>query len=176
MAEPGSGLVLFTVFNEIGIIEQLARNRFERALATVADGLRISHFSLLNHFVRLGDDISPAGAVPAVSGPQLTLTRSTTPSDLDLSWGASCSVTDLDYAVYEGTLGDFTSHTPVVAPSCTTGGATSATITPGAGDRYYLIVPLSDTGFEGGYGSHSDGTPRQPSLLACEAQSTGLCL
>ena len=60
MAAPGSDLVLFTVFNEIGIIEQLARNRFERALATVADGLRISHFSLLNHFVRLGDDKNPA--------------------------------------------------------------------------------------------------------------------
>ena len=64
-------------------------------------------------FVRLGDGISAAGAVPdgtAASGPQLTLIRSATPSDLDLSWGASCTVTDPDYVVYEGTLGEFSSE------------------------------------------------------------------
>ena len=59
MAAPGDP-VLFTLLNEIGIIEQLARNRFERALADVAEGLKISHFSVLNHFVRLGDDKNPA--------------------------------------------------------------------------------------------------------------------
>jgi len=43
---------LFSLFVEIGIIEQLARNRFERVLP---DGLRVSHFGALNHMVRLGD-------------------------------------------------------------------------------------------------------------------------
>ncbi len=60
MAAPGSDPVLFTLFNEIGIIEQLARNRFERVLAEVANGLKLSQFSVLNHFVRLGDDKNPA--------------------------------------------------------------------------------------------------------------------
>lgn len=44
--------LLFAVFNEIGIIEQLARNRFEQALP---EGLRMPHFTVLNHLVRLGD-------------------------------------------------------------------------------------------------------------------------
>jgi DNA-binding MarR family transcriptional regulator len=47
----------FRFFNEIGIIEQLARNVFERVLP---DGLKVSQFALLNHFVRLGDDKNPA--------------------------------------------------------------------------------------------------------------------
>ena len=50
------GPVIFHVFNEIGIIEQLARNVFEQVLP---DGLKVSQFSILNHFVRLGDDKNP---------------------------------------------------------------------------------------------------------------------
>ena len=50
------GPVIFRVFNEIGIIEQLARNVFEQVLP---DGLKVSQFSILNHFVRLGDDKNP---------------------------------------------------------------------------------------------------------------------
>ena len=38
--------------------------------------------------------------------------------DLALAWGASCWSADRDYAIYEGQLGDFASHTPV---RCTTG-------------------------------------------------------
>jgi DNA-binding MarR family transcriptional regulator len=45
----------FRVLNEIGIIEQLARNRFERVLPP---GLSIAQFSVLNHFVRLGGEPS----------------------------------------------------------------------------------------------------------------------
>jgi DNA-binding MarR family transcriptional regulator len=47
--------LLFAVFNEIGIIEQLARTRFEAAMP---DGLLMPHFIVLNHLVRLGDDKS----------------------------------------------------------------------------------------------------------------------
>ena len=47
---------LFRFFNEIGIIEQLARNLFERVMP---DGLKVSQFSVLNHFVRLGGKRSP---------------------------------------------------------------------------------------------------------------------
>lgn len=49
--------VAFRLFNEIGIIEQLARNRLEGVLP---DGLKISQFSLLNHLVRLEGPHSPA--------------------------------------------------------------------------------------------------------------------
>ena len=47
---------LFRVLNEIGIIEQLSRNAFERVMP---DGLKLSQFSILNHFVRLGGARSP---------------------------------------------------------------------------------------------------------------------
>lgn len=43
--------VEFRVLNEIGIVEQLSRNRFERVLPA---GLSVAQFSVLNHFVRLG--------------------------------------------------------------------------------------------------------------------------
>ncbi len=47
---------LFTFFNEVGIIEQLAKASFEQVLP---DGLKISQFSVLNHFVRLNVEQNP---------------------------------------------------------------------------------------------------------------------
>jgi len=38
--------VAFAFLNEVGIIEQLARNRFE---AVMPDDLLLSHFTVLNH-------------------------------------------------------------------------------------------------------------------------------
>jgi DNA-binding MarR family transcriptional regulator len=55
--EPAKDPISFRFFTEIGIIEQLARNRLERGLP---DGLKISQFSVLNHLVRLGGEWSPA--------------------------------------------------------------------------------------------------------------------
>ena len=55
--------MLFTFFNEIGIIEQLARNVLERSLP---DGLKMSHFIVLNHFARLGDNKRPGELARAV--------------------------------------------------------------------------------------------------------------
>ncbi len=49
--------LLFTFFNEIGIINQLAATQFERALP---DGLTLPQFSVLNHFARLGGERTPA--------------------------------------------------------------------------------------------------------------------
>ena len=47
--------LLFSVFQEIGIIEHLARHKFE---AVMPDDLLVPHFSVLNHLARLGDDKS----------------------------------------------------------------------------------------------------------------------
>lgn len=57
MSEPVPDPLLFRFFTEIGIIEQLARNRLERSLP---DGLKMPQFILLNHLVRLGGEWSPA--------------------------------------------------------------------------------------------------------------------
>ena len=54
---PPSDPVLFRFFNEVGIIEQLARNQFERVMP---HAMSLAQFSLLNHFVRLGGERSLA--------------------------------------------------------------------------------------------------------------------
>ncbi len=48
--------VVFRFVNEIGIIEQLARKRFERVLPR---GLTLPRFGVRNHFTRLGHESSP---------------------------------------------------------------------------------------------------------------------
>lgn len=61
--EQGGDPPLFMLLNEIAIIEHLARNRLERLLP---DGLRASHFVVLNHLARMGDGRSLARIARAV--------------------------------------------------------------------------------------------------------------
>jgi DNA-binding MarR family transcriptional regulator len=49
---------LFSILNEVGIIEQLSRTQFERALPK---GMSLAGFTVLNHFVRL-DKVSESPA------------------------------------------------------------------------------------------------------------------
>jgi hypothetical protein len=109
------------------------------------------------------------GAVPASPAAPLQPLRigKGSPGMLDLTWSPSCRVTDTDYAVYAGPIGSFTDHDLV---TCATGGLTAATITPDAGDLYYLVVPLN-AGFEGSYGTTSSGAQRPPASPACHPQS-----
>jgi hypothetical protein len=67
--------------------------------------------------------------------------------------------------VYTGTFGAWYSHT---LRQCSTGGATSTTITPPIADSYHLVVPLSPAA-EGSYGRSGDGTERPPMANACFA-------
>jgi hypothetical protein len=69
-------------------------------------------------------------------------------------------------------LGSFSSHVPVL---CTTGGALSTTITPAAGNRYYLVVPRNSDAAEGSYGTTIGSTQRPASLTACLPQHTANC-
>lgn len=91
--------------------------------------------------------------------------------NLALTWSVSCAAGDDDYEVYEGALGEFTSHAPL---ACSTGGTTGATITPSSGNRYYLVVPR-DAFSEGSYGRRGNGTERPQSLGACRPQVAGAC-
>ena len=45
------------LFGEISAVEQMARTRFGRALPK---GMELSHFTVLNHFARLGGEKTPA--------------------------------------------------------------------------------------------------------------------
>lgn len=61
---------LFDVFNEIGIIDQLARTRLESKLPT---GLIAPHFTVLNHLVRVGDGTTPQRMARAFQVPKTSL-------------------------------------------------------------------------------------------------------
>ena len=105
----------------------------------------------------------------AVQGSGLSVARSPG-GELTLAWEPSCADGD-DYAVYEGALGDFTSH---VARVCSTGGETTETVSPYPGDRYYLVVPTR-AGREGSYGKGGAEADRAPSLTACFPQLVRAC-
>jgi hypothetical protein len=115
-----------------------------------------------------GAGSAPDGA--SVAG--IPLRVSSLPSgDVQLSWGASCSGGDADYEVYEGTLGNFTSHAPRL---CTTSGSTTVTLTPGGDNTYYLVVPRNGV-IEGSYGKNSSGAERPQGLNACHPQVVRSC-
>lgn len=113
-----------------------------------------------------------SGAVPdgaSLPGTMLTLEKGGA-GNVTLRWGPSCRPSDNVYAVYEGTLGSFTSHVPrncnVFDPFLS--------LAPGAGNRYYLVVP-TDTAIEGSYGRDGNGNERPPSTAGCYPQSVGSC-
>jgi len=92
-------------------------------------------------------------------------------ADLSLSWQASCLPTDDDYAVYEGSIGDFRSH---ALRSCSTAGLTTIDLTALATDGYFLIVPHEGTS-EGSYGLDSNGTERPAAVTSCLPQLLEPC-
>jgi hypothetical protein len=117
--------------------------------------------------------VPPAGATPdgdEISGQQLMLQRGLGPDTVTLSWGPSCSLDDDDYSIYEGAIGDFSSHGP---KACTTGGATTHSYVPSEGDRYFLVVPHNSI-FDGSFGTRSDGQPRH-ALSFCRPVSFDEC-
>ncbi len=62
---------LFDLFNEIGIIAQLSGTMFERVMP---DGMTLAQFTVLNHFVRLGGEKSPAQLASAFQVTRGTMT------------------------------------------------------------------------------------------------------
>ena len=91
---------------------------------------------------------------------------------LNLYWGPSCLNSDIDYEVYEGVLGDWTSHTPNL---CGTNNVTEALIDPRPESTYYLVVPRNAV-FEGSYGTNSYGDERPRSFAACADQIIAECV
>ena len=71
MTQP-DGALFFGVFNEIGIIDQLARALLE---AQLPKGLIAPHFGVLNHLVRLEDGRTPVELARAFQVPKTTMTH-----------------------------------------------------------------------------------------------------
>jgi hypothetical protein len=113
----------------------------------------------------------PAGAIPdGITGAPLVVARGVD-GTIRLTWSVSCHASDADYALYEGVLGDFAGHEPVV---CGTGGLTWVELEPGPGSHYYLVVPLSRD-HEGSYGLDGEGDERLPGSEACLPQALAGC-
>ena len=64
--------LLFGVFNEIGIIEQLSRTFLE---AQLPDGLIAPHFAVLNHLTRVADGQTPVDMARAFQVPKTSMTH-----------------------------------------------------------------------------------------------------
>jgi hypothetical protein len=117
-----------------------------------------------------------ASRVPEAGADALQISRDASGA-LALTWGAACFPRGANYNVYEGTIGDWTSHTPRI---CNAPGPT-AVVTPAPESSYYLVVPFAlntgppDVNFEGSYGLRSDGTERLPSTAACATQYVEEC-
>ena len=110
----------------------------------------------------------PSGRVPdggAAPGTLLTVVPGGG-GQVALSWGASCSVGDSDYEIYEGSMGNYQSHAPRF---CSTGGATTISLAPAAGSVYYLVVPRNISS-EGSHGWRSDGAERSRGVSSCLPQ------
>ena len=112
---------------------------------------------------RLGS-ANPAGRVA-------TLTVGKTGTDVTLNWTPGC-LGDVDYVIYEGQLGDFSSHTSV---TCSTGNVNTYTLTPGFDDAYY-IAAARNVDWEGSSGKDGDGNERSQATVPCMPQDAGLCL
>lgn len=63
---------LFELFNEVGIIAQLSRASFE---ARLPKGILLTHFSVLNHLVRVGDGPTPLHLASAFQVPKTSMTH-----------------------------------------------------------------------------------------------------
>ena len=96
---------------------------------------------------------------PGAIESKLQVAKSSVPGSLVLSWGASCPSGTLDYGIYEGVLGSWSSHT---ALDCSDdGGDRTEEVTPGPDGRYYLVVARHGNS-EGSYGRASSGADPPP--------------
>jgi hypothetical protein len=87
-------------------------------------------------------------------------------SDIVVSWAQSCADGAEDYGIYEGTIGTWYSHT--MKDCSDAGGDRTEPITPGAGNRYYLVVARNAL-VEGSYGQATSGAERPVGAAVCAA-------
>jgi len=136
------------------------------------DDMVVGRCSTTEIYISIPDG-SPAGGVAQFDkADQLLVGKSGGAGNLALSWGDSCVLADSDYGIYEGRIiAPFNQHGSM---TCSTGGSTTATISPAVDSSYYLIVP-NNGAFEGDYGQASGGLPRGQGSSSCLIQNVGVC-
>jgi hypothetical protein len=92
---------------------------------------------------------------------------------LVVTWASQCPSSGANAGIFEGQIGSWSSHTAVDCDDA--GGDQSEQITPGSGNRYYLVVPFKGTD-EGSYGRNSAGVERPAGATTCAPmQAAGGC-
>lgn len=132
-----------------------------------AAGLNIGHHASYDNL----SVASAADPLGSTAGEVTGLSVEENGTDITLSWQPSCDLTDSDYEVYEGFIGDFTTHQ---YRYCSTGGVSSITLFPSAGGTYYLVVPRKAVS-EGSYGQRSDASERSQAIAPCFSQAISPC-
>jgi subtilisin-like proprotein convertase family protein len=140
-----------------------------RDVATQDTG-SIRKFSLRISSQACNSALATPGAVPEAA-PDTPLTVTATGSDLTLDWGASCASSGVDYAIYQGTIGTYYSHT---LKFCSTQGLLTKTFAADPEDLYFLVVPVT-ADREGSYGKDSALVERPAGTSACKPQLVGSC-
>ena len=95
------------------------------------------------------------------------------PGSLELTWDLPCNdaaVPNQDYAIYQGTLGDWDNMTSL---SCSTGKARSFLTETDEDNIFWLVVPQNSAN-EGSYGQSSQGE-RLPAAVPCKPQAVATC-
>ena len=95
------------------------------------------------------------------------------PGSLLLTWDPPCNdatVPNQDYAVYQGTIGQWTSFASV---TCTTGHERSWLLENPPAGLFWLVVPQNSAN-EGSYGQATSGD-RPPAASPCKPQEVGPC-
>ncbi len=103
------------------------------------------------------DGVSCGGGTPGRVFVNMMMGKAVAPAgDLVFVWTGSCAAGAQDYGIYQGTILAWYSHSLL---TCTDPPPfLTEQLTPGGGDHYYLVVPLSTCkGIEGSYGRCSTG-------------------
>ncbi len=138
-------------------------NRFRGELiGTPATTLTIAQLAPHAHVV------DPTNTRRPGEPPQLRVGKNALdPSKIDLSFGVGCPSGATAFAVYQGTLGNFTSHA-LLGGACGITGSSLQAQTPCAGNCYYLVSAVDDVvGEEGSLGQTSTGLEIPRPAVAC---------
>ena len=130
----------------------------------------IRQFSLKIQSQGCNSALATPGVVPD-GAPETQLMVTASGSNLTLAWGASCAASGVDYAIYQGTIGTYYSHT---LKFCSTQGLLNKTFAADPEDLYFLVVPVS-ADREGSYGTDSALVERPVGTSACKPQLVGSC-
>jgi len=100
---------------------------------------------------------------PGTVPPAITMSKTTSPSEISITWSESNCAGAQDYGIYVGVLGQWYSH---VAIDCHDDGSNlTETVPCPPQDVYYLVVPFNDSD-EGSYGRDSSSNERPPAVLS----------